>query len=78
MSPLPTTCPKCSGNFVQGMTVEFTSGPPMVQTWVEGEPKKSWFGVKLPPRETWIPVATLRCSGCGYVESYARPEFSAK
>lgn len=77
MSFLPTNCAKCGGPFVHGFTVELTNGPPMVGFWVEGEPRKSWLGLSLPSRKEWIPIATLRCSACGYVESYARPEFAA-
>jgi hypothetical protein len=77
MTPLPTTCPKCSGRLVHGFSVEF-GGPPQVASWVEGEPEKAWLGTKVPPRSEHIPIAMLRCSGCGYLESYARPEFAAK
>ncbi len=78
MSSLPTNCSKCSGALVHGFTAELTGGPPMVGFWVEGEPKKAWFGLRLPKQKEWIPIATLRCSVCGYIESYARPEFAAK
>ncbi len=43
-----------------------------------GAPQKSfWAGTKL-PEEKQIPVGTFRCSRCGFLESYARPEFSAR
>lgn len=77
MTPLPTACPKCSGRFVHGFSVEF-GGPPRVAIWVEGEPQKSWLGLKVPPATEHVPIAILRCAGCGYLESYARPEFEAK
>ncbi len=78
MSSLPTDCPKCNSRFIHGYSVEITGGPAMVGFWIEGLPKKAWFGLKLPPKKEWIPLATLRCSGCGYVESYARSELAAK
>ena len=41
--------------------------------WVEGEPRPAfWTGLNLRDRARY-PVATLRCTGCGYLESYARP-----
>jgi hypothetical protein len=63
---------------VQGFIVDFTYGGRMVSSWVEGEPEKSfWTGTKVPIEST-IPVGTFRCSGCGFLESYAKPEFASK
>ena len=46
-----------------------------VSTWVEGSPQASLlFGAKAPAGKR-IPIGTYRCSLCGYLESYARPEF---
>jgi hypothetical protein len=40
-----------------------------VSQWVEGTPQKSfWFGIKS---DVTLDVASYRCSGCGYLESYA-------
>jgi hypothetical protein len=40
--------------------------------WVEGKPERSrWFGVKIKGRRR-LPVSTFRCSGCGYLASYAQ------
>jgi hypothetical protein len=42
-----------------------------VNTWVEGEPVKSfWMGLKIKDKEQYK-VKTFRCAGCGYLESYA-------
>ena len=49
-----------------------------VSTWVEGAPQKSWFGSAEVPKEKCVPVGTFRCSACGFLESYARPEFAAQ
>jgi len=39
--------------------------------WAEGTPEHSWWtGVKMGERERH-PITTYRCSGCGYLESYA-------
>jgi hypothetical protein len=49
-----------------------------VSTWVEGAPEKSfWHGANV-PADKRVPVGTFRCSACGFLESYARPEFAAE
>jgi hypothetical protein len=41
------------------------------QNWVPGKPKPSfWMGLKMKKDEI-VPVITLRCPNCGYLESYA-------
>jgi hypothetical protein len=41
------------------------------QKWHPGEPTKSFLtGMKM-EKEKVIPVRTLRCPKCGYLESYA-------
>jgi hypothetical protein len=50
----------------------------MVVSWVEGAPEKSlWKRAKVPPGNG-VPVGTYCCSTCGFLESYARPEFAAE
>jgi len=45
-----------------------------VSQWVEGEPERSiWTGIKTKDRNMYQ-VATYRCGGCGYLESYALPQ----
>ena len=42
-----------------------------VNSWVEGEPDKSfWSGIKIKDKERYS-ITTFRCAGCGYLESYA-------
>ena len=42
-----------------------------VNTWVEGEPVKSfWVGTKVRGKEQYK-VKTFRCVSCGFLESYA-------
>jgi Domain of unknown function (DUF6487) len=78
MSTAKTLCPKCNSEMVQGFIVDFNLAGRMVSSWVEGAPEKSsWTGTKA-PTEKCIPVGTFRCSGCGFIESYAQPEFAAK
>jgi predicted nucleic-acid-binding Zn-ribbon protein len=65
------TCPKCSGRMEEGFVLDRTSRANLQSTWVGGLPAKSfWTGLKLKGLAT-IPVTTFRCSGCGYLESYA-------
>ena len=78
MSAEPTRCSKCNGEMVQGFLFESEGPRRMVSTWVEGAPEKSWFGSAKVPKEKCVPVGTFRCSVCGFLESYARPEFDPK
>ena len=67
------TCPKCNATMEEGFIVDRTYGKsqPMVETWVEGAPEISfWTGLKMRGKEK-LEVATYRCEGCGYLESYA-------
>ena len=74
----PQKCPKCAGSLEQGFVVDQDHGNRRVSQWAAGAPMKSfWTGTKL-PEEQPIPIATYRCSSCGYLESYARKEFAAK
>jgi hypothetical protein len=34
--------------------------------------------VRKVPQDKIVPVRIFRCSACGFLESYARPEFAAK
>lgn len=72
------SCPKCSAPMEQGFVMDQTYGAQMVGHWAAGPPQKSfWQGTKSPERES-IPIGTFRCSACGYLESFARPEFAPK
>ena len=45
------------------------------QNWSPGEPKPSfWTGLKVEKQDQIVPVTTLRCAKCGYLESYAIPQ----
>jgi hypothetical protein len=39
MSAASTRCPKCSGEMVQGFTIDTDGATRKVGTWVEGEPQ---------------------------------------
>ena len=71
-------CPKCNGEMVQGFVVDATAGGVFVSSWVEGAPRKSFWNSTKAPVEMRVPVGTFRCSACGFLESYAQPEFDAK
>jgi len=74
----PRQCPKCTGGMEPGFVIDQNYGAMVVSQWAAGAPLKSfWSGTKL-PEEKLIPIGTYRCSSCGYLESYARPEFAAK
>ena len=78
MSANVRLCPKCQGDMVQGWVAEFAAAQTLVSTWVEGSPERSvFYGTKI-PQEKCIPIGTFRCEACGYLESYARPEFARK
>jgi hypothetical protein len=68
-------CPKCSQVMEPGFLVDRGGGPADLQArWVEGppEPKNFWRnGVNLQDREP-VSVTTFRCTGCGFLESFAR------
>jgi len=40
------------------------------QIWHPGEPQRSFWGLKMKKEEV-VPVRTLRCTKCAYLESYA-------
>lgn len=64
-------CPKCGGVMEEGFLRDITHGATVQTTWIEGTPVASfWGGVKLRGL-VQLPVTTLRCAGCGYLESYA-------
>jgi hypothetical protein len=55
-----------------GFVLDQTQGGYRPSAWVEGAPEPSfWTGLKLKGHER-LPVTTYRCTGCGYLESYAR------
>jgi hypothetical protein len=57
-----------------GYVPDLTEGGCRQQNWCPGEPRKSfWMGLKIKADEL-LPVITLRCPKCGYLESYALPK----
>ena len=79
MSAQSPRCPKCNGQMVQGFVVDFhAGGQRLVSSWVAGAPAKSFWHRTSAPAEKSLPVGTFRCAACGFLESYARPEFAAE
>ena len=80
MSVEANRCLKCNGEMVQGFIFGREGPNRIVSTWVEGAPRKlGWLfqQVEVPPNKC-VPVGVFRCSACGFLESYARPEFAAE
>jgi hypothetical protein len=68
------SCSKCKGRMEQGFTIDSRNQP---NYWVQGVPAVSaLFGVTFEAQP--IPIATFRCTSCGYLEAYARYEFAPK
>jgi hypothetical protein len=79
MSTEAILCPKCNSLMVQGFIFDRADGGQRrVINWVEGAPDKTFWTVTKVPEDKCIPVGTYRCSVCGLLESYARPEFAAR
>ncbi len=77
MSETSLLCPKCDSQMERGFIVDQSHGAMYPSTWAAGEPQRSfWTVTKMPPES--FAVGTFRCSSCGYLESYARPEFATK
>jgi hypothetical protein len=74
--PGSPTCPRCRSEMVHGYLLDRTLGGFGMGTWLEGQPVYlGLFGDVLRPRlERSIPIVSYRCTGCGYLELYARPE----
>ncbi len=65
------TCPKCQASMAEGFIPFEKYSVPQVTGWFAGAPKKGWWGdVKLPGKP--IPIATYRCTKCGFLEQYAK------
>ena len=56
----------------EGFVLDHTHGGRLQSTWIQGKPEQSRWGagVKLKNRMN-LPIATFRCTKCGYLESFA-------
>ena len=75
MSSLSMRCPKCGGPMEEGFVRDTTAGADLHVKPAEGRAacRSFWLGVVTKGREEY-PVISYRCEGCGFLESYARPE----
>ena len=86
MNQSALSCPKCSGEMVNGFVMDSTFGAALVSQWVKGSPQKArasfgilpQSGIESPKADDVIPIGTFRCQSCGFLEFYARQEFAAK
>jgi len=66
-------CIRCMKPMEIGYLIDTNQRGLQQQQWCPGTPKPSfWMGLKVKKGEA-VPVATLRCPSCGYLESYANP-----
>lgn len=66
-------CIRCHAPMEMGYVADVTHNGYTQQNWAPGEPKRRfWMGLKV-NRKEFVPVRTLRCPRCGYLESYATP-----
>lgn len=70
MSP----CPKCQRSMEKGYVADLAYGVVMQSAWTPGEPVRRRFlgGIQW-NRSGNVPIVTYRCTGCGYLESFAPP-----
>jgi len=67
----PIECIRCHAHMESGWVADKTQAGLMQQNWSAGEPQPSfWTGLKV-EKDQVVPVTTLRCPTCGYLESYA-------
>lgn len=65
-------CPKCGSSQVEeGYVVDHGYGETKVAAYHRGSPDKRWWGLKTRKADT-LPITTVRCTRCGYLESYAK------
>ena len=64
-------CPKCEGRMAEGFIADQGHGSYYVPSWHPEAPDKRWWGLKL-DKKKFRPIATFRCTKCGFLESYAK------
>jgi hypothetical protein len=70
-------CPECKGTLEAGFVVDVAHGRRLVQRWVAGLPKSSfWGGLKTSDREC-REVVSWRCADCGLLREYAKRKVPA-
>lgn len=72
MAESSKTCPKCEGAMEAGFIPDVSYGAVLRTAWLEGVPEKGLLGSLKMRGKRRIEITTLRCTSCGYLESYAR------
>ena len=77
MSQEPRTCPKCSGTMRIGFIPDHAhANYAQKPFWHPGEPEFRFFGNVKAKSEASTPIASFRCSDCGFLEFYAHKKHS--
>jgi hypothetical protein len=64
-------CLRCHTVMELGYVADVSQGGYLQQRWAPGSPEPSfWTGLKA-KKDQSVPIVTLRCPDCGYLESYA-------
>ena len=69
-----STCPKCDGRMEPGYILDRSSSVLRQSRWVEGEPAPSFWTHLSVQGHPQLPVTTLRCTRCGFLESWAEAD----
>ena len=64
-------CLHCKVVMEEGLIVDASYTNFVRQKWMAGQPEQKLLGGLKVDRDQLIPVKTLRCPKCGYMESYA-------
>lgn len=64
-------CPKCEGEMEEGFLLDRSHNAFRVAQWAEGAPAFWFFQILKMGGRRRIPVRTLRCRRCGFLESFA-------
>ncbi len=73
-------CSKCQGSMEEGFLPEYAHPTLLVTRWYPGAPREAEVRVLGMKVGEWLDVhqdkmrlvSTYRCTGCGYLESYAK------
>jgi hypothetical protein len=74
-------CAKCANPMARGYTIDSGPGPAAFSAdhasrWSAGPPIRRILKMRVPRGS--LPIASYRCTKCGYLESYADAEFESK
>ena len=73
MTEFHNQCPKCNGEMKQGFILDHKGyASCVVAKWQPGEPQKSFWRGVLSKDCPHYEITAYRCTGCGYLESYAK------